>query len=228
VPLYASAYAGYKVRDEVRALTYGEDVGQSGWVTADELEHFGERLQLGPDSRLLDVGCGSGARPCVSRSAPAQESPASTWSRTALPPHRGSPRSEGLPTARASSAPTPAARSASRNRAGSQDSLHRPDDRHRSRNRLRARGPECGGNLRLFRRVRHRDAARPGPASRSSTAKISPRTWRRWPAAGTTHASVFTTAWRPTRERRPSRGFSASSRRVTSSRTSDAFRATPT
>jgi 2-polyprenyl-3-methyl-5-hydroxy-6-metoxy-1,4-benzoquinol methylase len=60
VPLYASAYAGYKVRDEVRALTYGEDVGQSGWVTADELEHFGERLQLGPDSRLLDVGCGSG------------------------------------------------------------------------------------------------------------------------------------------------------------------------
>jgi cyclopropane fatty-acyl-phospholipid synthase-like methyltransferase len=60
VPLYASAYAGYKVRDEVRALTYGDDVGQSGWVTADELERFAEWLQLGPDSRLLDVGCGSG------------------------------------------------------------------------------------------------------------------------------------------------------------------------
>lgn len=60
VPLYASAYAGYRVRDEVRALTYGDDIGQSGWVTADELERFAEWLQLGPDSRLLDVGCGSG------------------------------------------------------------------------------------------------------------------------------------------------------------------------
>jgi SAM-dependent methyltransferase len=60
VPLYASAYAGYRVRDEVRTLTYGDDVGQSGWVTADELERFAEWLQLGPDSSLLDVGCGSG------------------------------------------------------------------------------------------------------------------------------------------------------------------------
>ena len=60
VPLYASAYAGYRVRDEVRALTYGDDLGQSGWVTADELERFAEWLQLGPESRLLDVGCGSG------------------------------------------------------------------------------------------------------------------------------------------------------------------------
>ena len=60
VPLYASAYAGYEVRDEVRALTYGDDLGQSGWVTAGELERFADWLQLGPDSRLLDVGCGSG------------------------------------------------------------------------------------------------------------------------------------------------------------------------
>jgi ubiquinone/menaquinone biosynthesis C-methylase UbiE len=60
VPLYASAYAGYRVRDEVRTLTYGDDLGQSGWVTADELERFAEWLRLGPDSRLLDVGCGSG------------------------------------------------------------------------------------------------------------------------------------------------------------------------
>ncbi|HZC75257.1 MAG TPA: methyltransferase domain-containing protein [Gaiellaceae bacterium] len=60
VPLYASAYAGYGVREQVRQLTYGDDVGQSGWVTADELEHFAERLELDSDSRLLDVGCGSG------------------------------------------------------------------------------------------------------------------------------------------------------------------------
>jgi SAM-dependent methyltransferase len=41
-------------------MTYGDDLGQSGWVTADELERFGRWLELGPDSRLLDVGCGSG------------------------------------------------------------------------------------------------------------------------------------------------------------------------
>ena len=60
VPLYPSAYAGYEVREQVRQLTYGDDVGQSGWVTADELAHFGQLLELGPESRLLDVGCGSG------------------------------------------------------------------------------------------------------------------------------------------------------------------------
>jgi SAM-dependent methyltransferase len=60
VPLYASAYAGFAIREQIRQLTYGDDVGQSGWVTADELERFGGWLELGSDSRLLDVGCGSG------------------------------------------------------------------------------------------------------------------------------------------------------------------------
>jgi len=60
VPLYPSAYAGYAVRDQVRRLTYGDDLGQSGWVTADELVRFGEWLELSTESRLLDVGCGSG------------------------------------------------------------------------------------------------------------------------------------------------------------------------
>lgn len=60
VPLYTSAYAGYAVRDEVRRLTYGDDVGQSGWVTADELERFAGWLELDAGTRLLDVGCGSG------------------------------------------------------------------------------------------------------------------------------------------------------------------------
>jgi SAM-dependent methyltransferase len=60
VPLYASAYAGFAIREQIRQLTYGDDVGQSGWVTADELERFAGWLQLGPDARLLDVGCGSG------------------------------------------------------------------------------------------------------------------------------------------------------------------------
>jgi ubiquinone/menaquinone biosynthesis C-methylase UbiE len=60
IPLYASAYAGFGVRDQVRQDTYGDDVGQSGWLTADELERFGEWLELNRESRLLDVGCGSG------------------------------------------------------------------------------------------------------------------------------------------------------------------------
>ena len=60
VPLYASSYGGFGVREQVRHATYGDDVGQSGWVTADELERFGEWLELQTGSRLLDVGCGSG------------------------------------------------------------------------------------------------------------------------------------------------------------------------
>jgi cyclopropane fatty-acyl-phospholipid synthase-like methyltransferase len=60
VPLYASAYAGFTARDQVRRQTYGDDLGQSGWLTADELERFAEWLDLRRGSRLLDVGCGSG------------------------------------------------------------------------------------------------------------------------------------------------------------------------
>ena len=60
VPLYSSAYAGYAAREQVRKLTYGDDLGQSGWVTADELERFAAWLGLDADSRLLDIGCGSG------------------------------------------------------------------------------------------------------------------------------------------------------------------------
>jgi ubiquinone/menaquinone biosynthesis C-methylase UbiE len=60
VPLYASAYAGFDARDQVRRETYGNDVGQSGWTTTDELDHFAELLGLGAQSHLLDVGCGSG------------------------------------------------------------------------------------------------------------------------------------------------------------------------
>jgi 2-polyprenyl-3-methyl-5-hydroxy-6-metoxy-1,4-benzoquinol methylase len=60
VPLYASAYAGFSAREEVRRQTYGDDLGQSGWLTVDELERFAEWLDLGAETRLLDVGCGAG------------------------------------------------------------------------------------------------------------------------------------------------------------------------
>src|SRR5437764_13745958 len=60
VGLYTSAYAGFDAREQVRHATYGDDLGQSGWLTSDELGRFAEWLELGADSRLLDVGCGSG------------------------------------------------------------------------------------------------------------------------------------------------------------------------
>ena len=44
----------------MRRETYGDDLGQSGWTTVDELNRFAEWLDLDADSHLLDVGCGSG------------------------------------------------------------------------------------------------------------------------------------------------------------------------
>ncbi len=45
---------------EVRRETYGEDLGQNNWSTADELRRFSEFLQLPPTSHVLDVCSGSG------------------------------------------------------------------------------------------------------------------------------------------------------------------------
>jgi cyclopropane fatty-acyl-phospholipid synthase-like methyltransferase len=48
------------VYGEVRRAAFGEDVGQNSWLTATELERFASQLELAPEARLLDVGCGSG------------------------------------------------------------------------------------------------------------------------------------------------------------------------
>src|SRR3712207_3179477 len=45
---------------EIRRAAFGEDIGQFSWITADELRKFCARLQLNPDSHILDVACGSG------------------------------------------------------------------------------------------------------------------------------------------------------------------------
>lgn len=45
---------------EIRRETYGEDIGQFSWITADELRTFFTRLKLNADSNVLDVACGSG------------------------------------------------------------------------------------------------------------------------------------------------------------------------
>ena len=62
VDLYDTSYDNFSVRvqAEVRAQTYGEDLGQSSWMTADELRQFIRRLKVKPSSHVLEVGSGSG------------------------------------------------------------------------------------------------------------------------------------------------------------------------
>jgi SAM-dependent methyltransferase len=52
---FASASAG-----EMRHEVYGEDIGQQGWRTVAEQAEIASLLRLGPETRLLDVGCGAG------------------------------------------------------------------------------------------------------------------------------------------------------------------------
>jgi SAM-dependent methyltransferase len=62
VDLYDSAYGNY-VSDtyrQVRIETYGEDLGQTSWVTPEESNEIPRLLDLRPNSSVLEVGCGSG------------------------------------------------------------------------------------------------------------------------------------------------------------------------
>lgn len=62
VPFYGSTYGNFDedVLASVRLETYGRDIGQNSWLTADEQERFGRDLALAPRVRLLEVACGSG------------------------------------------------------------------------------------------------------------------------------------------------------------------------
>jgi ubiquinone/menaquinone biosynthesis C-methylase UbiE len=62
VDLYDSSYANYgaDVYREVRLETYGEDLGQTSWVTQEESAEIPLLLRLGKKSSALEVGCGSG------------------------------------------------------------------------------------------------------------------------------------------------------------------------
>lgn len=60
---YDATYGAFfnEVWAAVRQETYGEDdIGQTGWITADEYRTFLAWLDLHPDQHVLDVGCGSG------------------------------------------------------------------------------------------------------------------------------------------------------------------------
>lgn len=62
VDLYNSTYGNFKeqVLSEIRRETYGEDIGQNSWITADEYDTFYSWLGLGPRARVLEVASGSG------------------------------------------------------------------------------------------------------------------------------------------------------------------------
>lgn len=62
VELYNHSYGNFASSAEaaVRAETYGQDIGQTSWMTAAEWLHFADQVGAGPKSHVLEVGSGSG------------------------------------------------------------------------------------------------------------------------------------------------------------------------
>ena len=62
VNLYDNVYADFTSRAElaVRQETYGEDLGQSSWLTASEWLEFADQLGIERGTDVLEVGSGSG------------------------------------------------------------------------------------------------------------------------------------------------------------------------
>jgi SAM-dependent methyltransferase len=62
VILYDHAYGDFTSDAEaaVRRETYGEDLGQTSWMTAPEWLGFADKLGIGASSNVLEVGSGSG------------------------------------------------------------------------------------------------------------------------------------------------------------------------
>ena len=67
VDLYDSHY-GHLAADpqlEVRRETYGQDLGQASWITADEARRWFDLMQVPRGGRILEVACGSGGVTCA-------------------------------------------------------------------------------------------------------------------------------------------------------------------
>lgn len=62
VDLYGHVYADFESAAEttVRREAYGDDIGQSSWLTAGEWLDFADSLAIGAGSEVLEVGSGSG------------------------------------------------------------------------------------------------------------------------------------------------------------------------
>jgi SAM-dependent methyltransferase len=62
VDLYGAAYRDFTsaLYTDIRREAFGDDIGQTGWLTAEEQDLFIAWLELSPSCRLLDLACGSG------------------------------------------------------------------------------------------------------------------------------------------------------------------------
>ncbi|MGB8065817.1 MAG: class I SAM-dependent methyltransferase [Candidatus Sulfotelmatobacter sp.] len=62
VDLYDGAYGNYEAElyRQIRIETYGEDLGQTSWVTTEESNQIPQILDLAPHSFVFELGCGSG------------------------------------------------------------------------------------------------------------------------------------------------------------------------
>jgi SAM-dependent methyltransferase len=62
IDLFHNTYANFteQVLASVRAAAFGEDIGQTSWLTVDEFKRFSGWLLLSPTSQVLEVACGSG------------------------------------------------------------------------------------------------------------------------------------------------------------------------
>jgi SAM-dependent methyltransferase len=62
VDLYDSAYGNVSsdVLSEIRRETYGEDLGQSSWLTVEEYDRFCASLQIDANNAVLETASGSG------------------------------------------------------------------------------------------------------------------------------------------------------------------------
>jgi len=64
--LFSVTYSNYSedLYKEIRNETYGEDIGQNSWLTADEYRDFFSILKLSPGKRVLEIATGSGGSCC--------------------------------------------------------------------------------------------------------------------------------------------------------------------
>ena len=62
IDLFDSTYAHFvgEVHSTIRAETFGVDLGQNSWLTADEFDRFLSWLNLSPAAHVLEVASGSG------------------------------------------------------------------------------------------------------------------------------------------------------------------------
>ena len=88
VDLYGTAYSNFATQalEQVRRDTYGEDFGQSSWVTADEYRRFFRLVDLGPTTMSWMLVAVPAARRCFWREKSVAASPASISMRRAFAP----------------------------------------------------------------------------------------------------------------------------------------------